>query len=158
MGSLEVTARERRTLSGHARYGSQVEGMVKRILSAMVLLLLAVPVLNASHTARSNGFQPATITSVQMQEVTEPPYSGGDNPSDAPLQSQYYAYNVGVKTACATYVTRYESPYDYLPEAFRANHQMPMRVEKRALDFDLGYREMQMNIIRHKTDKDANCK
>jgi hypothetical protein len=128
-----------------------------RFLTALCLSQLAAAVLFAKNTTESSKYQPATITSVQRQAETEPAYSGGDNPSDAPLESQYYAYNVGVKTSCGTYVTRFESPYDYLPSAFSANRALPVRVGKNTMNFDLGYRQMQMNIIHRRTDKSSSC-
>lgn len=126
-------------------------------LEVMGVLVCAVAMLSASNRVQLGSFQEGKITSVEKQEVMEPAYSGGDNPSDAPLQSQSYAYNIGVETGCATYVAHFESPYDYLPSAFSANREVPVRVSKHTMDFDLGYREMQMRIIRHKGGKAASC-
>ena len=117
-----------------------------------------VPASSASSSKPHNPFLPATIVDVEKQQVVEPPYSGGDNPSDAPLQSVFYAYQVAVHTTCNTYVARYESPYDYFPEAFAANHEIPVQVEKGSVNFDLGFRQMRMAIIRHKTDTDPSCR
>jgi hypothetical protein len=118
---------------------------------------VCLPVLSASNLERENSFQPATITRVHKQEVEQPAYSGGDNPSDAPLRSEYFAYDIAMHTACEAYVAHYESPYDYLPDAFADNHQMPVRIGKHTVDFELGYRQMQMNIIHHKAINDAGC-
>ena len=117
--------------------------------------MLMTSILQASTSTPSAGFQLATITSVHRVEVTQPVYSGGDNPSDAPLESHFYAYDVGVKTECATYVGHYESPYEYLPSVFATSHEIPMRLAKGAMQFDLGYRQMQMTVTKHK--KEANC-
>lgn len=132
---------------------------MRNILIVICLFSLAgsLPVLSASNLERENPFQPATITSVRMQEVEQPAYSGGDNPSDAPLRSEYFAYDITVHTGCDAYVAHYESPYDYLPDAFAANHQIPVRVGKHTVDFDLAYRQMQMNLVHHKAIKDASC-
>lgn len=125
-------------------------------LSVIVCVaMLMTSILQASTSTPGAGFQPAAITSVHRVEVTEPAYSGGDNPSDAPLESHSYAYDVGVKTACAIYVAHYESPYDYLPSAFAANHEIPMRLAKGTMQFDLGYRQVQLTITKHK--KEAHC-
>jgi hypothetical protein len=127
-------------------------------LAACVLAFgIAVPTLQASPTPQPKPFEPATIVSVRKQELREPPYYGGDNPSDAPLQSEIYTYDVAVRTGCGIYVAHYESPYDYLPEAFAANSQMPVQVGKHNIAFDLGYRKMQMPIAHRKKDKKVNC-
>lgn len=127
-------------------------------LAASVLLCgIAIPAIHASSTAQPKPFETAAILSVHKQELHEPPYYGGDNPSDAPLQSEVFAYEVAVRTACGTYVTRYESPYDYLPSAFTENSHLPLQVGKHNISFDLGYRQMQMPIEHRKKDKNANC-
>ena len=117
-----------------------------------------VPASSASNAKPPSLFLTATIVDVEKRQVVEPPYSGGDNPSDAPLQSVFYAYQVAVHTTCNTYVARYESPYDYFPEAFVDNHEIPVQVEKGSVNFDLGFRQMRMAIIRHKTDKEPGCR
>ena len=132
---------------------------MKKILICVSLFAFTgiVPASSASRSKPANPFLPATIEQVEKLQVVEPPYSGGDNPSDAPLQSVFYAYQVAVHTTCNTYVARYESPYDYFPEAFAASHEIPVQVEKGFVNFDLGFRQMRMAIIRHKTDKDPSC-
>ena len=134
--------------------------MTTKVLTCLSLLAstVALPALYARNMTPPTPFQSATITAVQKQEVFEPPFSGGDNPSDAPLQSGFWAYQVAVHTACNTYVARYESPYDYLPDAFAANHQIPVQIEKHSVNFDLGFRQMKMPIVQHKTDKDSSCR
>lgn len=127
-------------------------------LAASALLCgIAVPALHASPRQQPKPFETAEILSVHKQQLQEPPYYGGDNPSDAPLQSEVFAYEVGVRTACGTYVARYQSPYDYLPSAFAADNRMPVQVGKHNISFDLGYRQMQMPIEHRKKDKNANC-
>jgi hypothetical protein len=128
-----------------------------KVLVVICLSLLGVSVLDASNTAPSSPYQAATITSVAKLAVTEPSYGGGDNPSDAPLQSRYFAYNVGVKTTCGRYVAHYEAPYDFLPFAFASGHELPVLLGKHTMTFDLGYRTMQMNMIRYQRDRNANC-
>jgi hypothetical protein len=133
--------------------------MTKALTCLSVLVFsIALPPLNAGKLKPPTPFQSATITAVQKQEVFEPAYSGGDNPADAPLQSEFYAYQVAVHTTCNTYVARYESPYDYLPYAFAANHQIPVQIEKHSVNFDLGFRQMKMPLVQHKTDEDSGCR
>jgi len=73
-------------------------------------------------------------------------------------QSEFYAYQVAIHTTRNTYVARYESPYDYLPCAFAADHQIPVQIEKHSVNFDLGFRQMKMPLVQHKTDKDSSCR
>jgi hypothetical protein len=136
------------------------EIMTKRssLLVCLLVCAFACPALRASSTAQPKPFEPATIVSVHKQEIEEPPYYGGDNPSDAPLQSEVYAYDVAVHTACGVYVARWEAPYDYFPQAIAVNRQMPVRIGKHDIAFDLGYRQMQMPIAHRHKDKSANCR
>jgi hypothetical protein len=125
---------------------------------ALVASTVAVPAFGANNTPRARQYQPATITSVKKHEVEESPYGGGDNPADAPLRSEVYAYDIAVRTRCGSYVAHYESPYDYLPDAFAANRQIPVRVGKREIAFDLGFRQMRMGVVRHRMNPTANCR
>lgn len=133
--------------------------MDKRFHLALVVLIggMTIPAIHASSTTQPKPFETASIQSVHKQQLYEPAYYGGDNPSDAPLQSEVFAYEVAVRTACGTYVARYESPYDFLPSAFAANNQMPVQVGKHNISFDLGYRQMRMPIEHRKKDRNANC-
>jgi hypothetical protein len=131
--------------------------MTKGSFSFACLLVgaIAISAMHASSSTQLKPFETATVVSVHKQEIEEPRYYGGDNPSDAPLRSEIYAYDVTLRTRCGTYVTRYESPYDYFPEAIAANSQIPVRIGKRDIAFNLGYRQMQMPIAHRK--KDGNC-
>ncbi len=127
-------------------------------LMAWVLLGgIACAQLQGRSAPQPKPWETATIVSVRRQEVQEPPRYGGDNLSDAPLQAEIFAYDIGVRTACGTYAAHYESAYDYLPEVFAANRQMPVRAGKHDIAFDLGYRQMQMPVARSKKDKTATC-
>jgi hypothetical protein len=113
--------------------------------------------MHASSSAPAKPFETATVVSVRRQEMAEPPYYGGDNPSDAQLRSEIYTYDVTVRTRCGTYVTRYESPYDYFPTAIHSNTQIPVRVGKHDIAFNLEYRQMQMPIAHRSRDNRSNC-
>jgi hypothetical protein len=130
--------------------------MNTRFCMSMLLFCGTVPVAGASRTPVPAKYQQGTIFSVQKNEVQSPAYSGGDNPSDTPLRSDYYAYQVAVQVNCGTYVGRYESPYDYLPSAFAQEHILPVRVTKDVLYFNLpGDQEMPINIVHRKEIKQA---
>ena len=147
-------------LSGKATDGSRhsqtEEIMHTTHLAVCLLAAIAVPASNAS--VQSNLFKTATIVRVREHQ-SEPSHSyGGDNPSDAPLKSEIYVYEVAIRAGCDTYIARYASPYDYLPTALTKNRQMPVRVGKHDITFDLGNRQMQLPIARSKKDKTANCR
>src|SRR6476661_6834294 len=96
----------------------------KVFLPVLVLVVTMAALSAKAKEVQSKGFQQGTVVSVERQEVVSPNqccYSG----SDAPLQTQYYAFDVSVKVGCGTYVGRYESYIDYLPSAFSANKEIP---------------------------------
>jgi hypothetical protein len=113
---------------------------------------------NVPSAGMTSPYQQGRILSVRKSEVQSPAYGGGDNPSDAPLHSDYYVYDVAVRVNCGTYVGRYDSPYDYFPSAFVPEHRLPVRLTRHVLYFSLpNDREMQMNIVSHKAEKQAVC-
>jgi hypothetical protein len=57
-----------------------------------------LPVSASSSSSRQ--YVPATVLQVEKHEAGSPAYTGGDNPSDAPLRSEYYAYEVSVRVDC----------------------------------------------------------
>ena len=131
-----------------------------RILLGIALFatLVCPALLSASTKQKSGSYQRATIISVEKHEVRSPEYTGGDNPSDAPSSSEYYAYDVSVRVTCGTYVGYYESPYDYLPSEFAANQPIDVRLTKHDIYFDLpGDREVKMAIVHRKTEAGAPC-
>jgi uncharacterized protein involved in exopolysaccharide biosynthesis len=90
----------------------------------LMLLVLASGVLLASaHAATKQEYQSATVVSVESRET--PSNYAGSNPSDAPLQSEVYSYDIGIRLGCTVYRTRYESAFDYLPSVLRC--QSPSR-------------------------------
>jgi hypothetical protein len=131
--------------------------MRQRCLALCLLASIAVPGSYASPAAQTKPLQTATIVSVRKYEAKEPPYYGGDNPSDAPLQAEIHVYDVSIRTGCNTYVARYQSAYDYLPSALAANYRVPVRVGKHDIAFDLGDRQMQLPIAHSNEDRTANC-
>jgi hypothetical protein len=102
--------------------------------------------------------QPVTVLRVNSGTKVQPAYSGGDNPSDAPLQSEVYCYEVGIRADCSKLVTRYQSPFDYFPSAFSPNAEIPARVAKHEVVFELpSGREMKMPIVSRKRIASAGC-
>ena len=133
---------------------------MKYILMACAFSFLSIPQsLYASKVRdQTNSYQQGTILSVEKRNVQSPEYSGGNNPSDAPLQSEFYAYDILVRLDCGTYVAHYESPLDYLPSAFAANHTVHVRVTKHFMYFNLPFEgESKMAIGHRKKDQPTPC-
>jgi len=123
---------------------------VKKGLYVGVTVLLVVPMLNASVTrGKLNPFVQGTVVEIQKHKVYSPETTlGGSNPSDAPLTSQYYAYEVSVRVDCTTYIGRYETPFNYLPSVFSPNQPIQVRLTKHVMYFDLpNDPDMRMGII-----------
>ena len=123
---------------------------MKTVIYITVAVLVIVPMLNASVTrGKPNPFVQGTVVDVQKQKVDSPDTTiGGSNPSDAPLTSRYYAYEVSVRVDCETYVGRYETPFNHLPSAFSPNQPIQVRLTKHVMYFDLpNDPDMRMGII-----------
>lgn len=132
--------------------------MKTKVYLSVVVLAVTMAALSAkAKEVQSKEFQQGTVVSVERQEVVSPNqccYSG----SDAPLQNQYYAFDVSVRVGCGTYVGRYESYIDYLPSAFSANKEIPVRLTKHVMYFDIpGERDMKMGIVRRSIDHAVPC-
>jgi hypothetical protein len=124
----------------------------------VLVFVVAAPLLGAyAKDVPPNGFQQGTVLSVERQEVTSPDlccYSG----TDAPLQNEYYSYDVSVRVGCGTYVGRYDTYIDYLPSAFSPNKTISVRLTKHVLYFDVpGERDMKMGIVRRHIDRSTSC-
>jgi hypothetical protein len=120
------------------------EIMKKNLWIGMAAFVLVAPSLYASPYVQG------TVVHVQRNKVYSPEYTmGGSNPSDAPLTSQYYAYEVSIRVDCKTYVGRYETPFKYLPSVFTADRPIQLHLTKHVMYFDLPYDpDMRMGIVR----------
>jgi hypothetical protein len=137
-----------------------MEEIMKYTLMACAFLLVSlVPSLNASKVQdQTHNYQQGTILSVEKHEVHSPEYSGGSNPSDAPLTSTFYAYDVSVRADCGTYVARYESPTEYLPSQFASGHPIQVRITKHFAYFNVPInREMKMAITHRQRIREGTC-
>jgi hypothetical protein len=132
---------------------------MKSTICLIGLLAVIVPALNASKSPRlPAAYQPATVLSVQKHEVRSPAYTAGDSPSDAPLQTDYYVYEIALRVNCATYVGRYETQLNYLPSSFVTGHQVDVRVATHLLYFNLpDGQQMKMAIVQKKSDGRVTC-
>jgi hypothetical protein len=138
---------------------SRAEEVMKRNLMSFVLVSGVLLVYLRADTKRDmqRGYQTATVVSVAKHE-SQPNYVG-DNPADAPLRADEYAYNIGIRLDCNIYVGRYESPIDYLPSVFAPNHEVDVRLQKHVIFVSLptSDREVKMGILGHSRVKDQAC-
>lgn len=127
---------------------------MKKILSITFVALAMMPALYAS-PGRSSSYVNGTVVEVQKHKVYSPAYTmGGSNPSDAPLASLYYSFEVAVRVDCQTYVGRYETPFNYLPSEFTTNQPIQVRLTRHVLYFGMpNDPDMRMGIVR----RSAGC-
>jgi len=123
----------------------------------LMLFVLASGVLLASaHAATKQEYQSATVVSVESHET--PSNYAGSNPSDAPLQSEVYSYDIDIRMGCTVYRTRYDSAFDYLPSVFAANRPIEVNPHKRVMYVSLPRdREVRMAIGGRSGVKDTSC-
>ncbi len=70
-------------------------------------------------------------------------------PSDAPLQSEVYSYDIGIELNCTVYMVRYETGLDYLPSVFSPHQTVEVSLEKHVMNVNLpGAREVRLSIAR----------
>jgi hypothetical protein len=130
------------------------EEIMKKTLILFVLVLGMLSMHLQAATKRA--YQPATVVSVENHQ-SRPNYVG-DNPSDAPLQSTVYAYDIGIRLNCIEYVGRYLSAFDYLPTVFTPNNTIQVNRQKHVLYVSLpGSRDVKMGIASRSREKDAPC-
>jgi hypothetical protein len=135
-----------------------MEEIMKRNLAFYItVLVIVVPVLYAAEKGNSS-FVQGTVVSVEQHKAYSPDVMiGGSNPSDAPLTSSYYTYEVSVRVDCNTYVGRYETPFHYLPSAFTADQTIHVRLTKHVMYIDLpNDPDMRMGIIRRHSACSSN--
>jgi hypothetical protein len=126
------------------------ETVMKGFLVYALSLILFAPLVSANATKRDSGkknqYLPGTVVTVQKHKA-ESNYVG-DNPSDAPLQSSAFAYDVSLRVSCGTYVGRYQSALNYLPAVFTPNRPVEVRFQKHVMYVEVpGEQEYKMGIV-----------
>ena len=133
---------------------------MKRSSYAVLVIFLMLMSAPGVFAARNRGQQSVqgTVVAVQKSKVYSPEYTmGGSNPSDAPLTSRYYSFEVSIQVGCETYVGRYETPLNYLPSSFTADRPVTLRLTKHVMYFDLpNDPDMRMGIVRRKSTCNAD--
>jgi hypothetical protein len=125
---------------------------------AIPLMLVALPMFYVSPSRNSKEYVEGTVVGVESRQVESPVFTvGGSNPSDAPLASRYYVYEVSIRVGCETYVGRYETPFHYLPSAFAPAQRLEFRLTKRVMYFEIPYSDgIRMGIVRRHRECGAN--
>jgi hypothetical protein len=106
-----------------------------RAINAILVIVLTALNVHAARN-RAQEWVQGQVVDVQKQRVQSPEYTmGGSNPSDAPLTSRYYKFEVSVRVGCTTYVGTYQTPFNYSP--FMPDQRIKFRLTKRVMYFDI---------------------
>jgi hypothetical protein len=102
------------------------------------------------YAARSTAIRNETATVVSVATHETPTNYVGDSPTDAPLQVQSYSYDITLRTGCASYITEYDTPIDYLPSAFVAGGTLDIVAKRHTILANLPTGEEALLIIHHR--------
>lgn len=126
----------------------------------MVAAFVWAPAANAKAAKPASAKKSAYVagTVVQIQKNQPRSNYAGSSPSDAPLESNVFDYEISVRVNCETYVGRYQSGFDYLPAVFTPNRAVEVRLQKHVMYVDVpGDQEYRMGIISRPRAAAANC-
>jgi hypothetical protein len=111
--------------------------------------------LTGAFASAKQPYQSATVVSVANRE-TPSVYVG--NPTDAPLQSEVYSYDIGIELNCTVYTVRYETGLDYVPSVFSPNQKVEVSLEKHVMNVNLpGARGVRLSIGRRTRVRSTSC-
>jgi hypothetical protein len=139
------------------RATSSEEIMRTLFIATFLSLVCSPPLFAISH--RSNGYQQAKVVSVNRHVTYSPDECCDFNATDAPLESQYYTYDIKVRVGCTTYVVERDTQFDYLPTLVGANGTASVRVTKYYVYFLQPFTglETKMSVVHHHTNKTGAC-
>ncbi len=104
-----------------------------------IAILVAVLPTFYAHAARRRAEEQVQgqVVRVRKHRVQSPEYTmGGSNPSDAPLTSRYYAFEVSIRVGRTIYSGIYQTPFNYLPSEFDRDQRIEFRVTKHVMYFE----------------------
>jgi len=101
--------------------------------SFMQFVLVSGVLLGSMHAATKTVDQTATVVSVESHEPQSNSNYAGTNPSDFPLQSEIYHYDIAARVGSTIYRTSYDSALDYLPSVFATNHPIQVNLRKHVM-------------------------
>jgi hypothetical protein len=111
--------------------------------------------LTGAFASAKQPYQSATVVSVANHET---PSVCVGNPTDAPLQSEVYSYDIGIELNCTVYMVRYETGLDYLPSVFSPNQTLEVSLDKHVMNVNLpGAREVRLSIARRTRVENTSC-
>ena len=116
------------------RLSKSLSFAVRGATVVLLFLILPWPVRGAHVKAREQ--VQGQVVQVQKRRVQSPEFTiGGSNPSDAPLISRYYEFEIAVRVGCMTYIGSYDTPFNYVP--FSADQHIQFRLTKHVMYFDV---------------------
>ena len=101
----------------------------------LLLAIVSGALLTSVHAATEAGYQPATVVSVVSHAI--PSNNDGGDPADAPLQSVFKSYEIGIRLGDTVYRTSYDSAFDDLPSVFTPNHPVQVNLKKHVMYVEL---------------------
>jgi hypothetical protein len=123
--------------------------------SLALLVLMGGAWLTGVFAGKKQPYQSANVVSVANHETA---YTYVGNPTDAPLQSEVYSYDIGIELNCTLYMVRYETGLDYLPSVFSPNQKVEVGLEKHVMSVNLpGAHELRLSIASRSRVKDTSC-
>jgi hypothetical protein len=131
---------------------------VKSLEITIPVILVALPMFYVSPSRNVKEYVQGTVVQVESHQAESPAYTvGGSNPSDAPLSSRYYVYEVSIRVGCETYVGRYATSFHYLPSEFAPAQRLEFRLTKHVMYFEVPYTAgLRMGIIRRHRECGTN--
>ena len=122
---------------------------------SILFVLISGVLLTGVHAEAKPPYRLGTVVSVVNHET---PNRDTGNPTDAPLQSQVYSYDIGIQLDCTVYVVRYDTGLDYLPSVFSPHQTVEVNLQKHVMNVNLsGAREVRLSIGSRSRVKDAAC-
>jgi len=128
-----------------------------RIMLGVMLIVLVVH-CNSRAARNLNQYVHGRVQEVQQNRVQSPEYTiGGSNPSDAPLATRFYSFEVSMEVGCTSYVGRYQTPMNYLPSVFAVGQSVTFRLTSHVMFFDIADSAgIRMPIIRRRSECPKN--
>jgi hypothetical protein len=134
-------------------------GLICVCALAMALILPSVCAQAVkTDSSRKNEYLAGTVLQVQRHDQDSTSNYVGDSPSDAPLRSGGYAYDISIRVNCATYVGRWNSELDSVSAVFSPNRAVQVRLEKHVMYVDVpGEKEFRMGFVARPRGQSAPC-
>jgi hypothetical protein len=116
--------------------------------NGLSLCLFGLLVVSCAANAKAGqSLLSATVMRVQKHDADSS--FAGSNPTDAPLRSDVYVYDIWLLVDCAIYVGRYESSFDQPPPMFAPERHLDVRIEKHFLYASMpGGGDAKLSILR----------